>query len=266
MSLLDLTKRNVQRNFRLYTIYLLSMIIGVVIQFTFSSLMYNQDILDTLQNRDNFRNGVIIASVVVFLFIIFFILYANSFFMRQRKKEFGLYLLLGLSERQITLMVFYETLFIGAISLLSGILLGGLLSKLFGMLLMNLMQYDHVISLSFPIQAIGSTAALFFLLAIIISVQSYWMIRRVQLIELFHAKEKMEKPVQPSAFLALLSILLLGLAFFLIGIGKGSVYWQEHASSELDYRNGRHNWRDLFILPSVCWLDPSIHEPPQKIP
>ena len=226
MSLLDLTKRNVQRNFRLYTIYLLSMIIGVVIQFTFSSLMYNQDILDTLQNRDNFRNGVIIASVVVFLFIIFFILYANSFFMRQRKKEFGLYLLLGLSERQITLMVFYETLFIGAISLLSGILLGGLLSKLFGMLLMNLMQYDHVISLSFPIQAIGSTIALFFLLAIIISVQSYWMIRRVQLIELFHAKEKMEKPVQPSAFLALLSILLLGLAFFLIGSGKGSVYWQ----------------------------------------
>jgi putative ABC transport system permease protein len=233
MSLLDLTKRNVQRNFRLYTIYLLSMIIGVVIQFTFSSLMYNQDILDTLQNRDNFRNGVIIASVVVFLFIIFFILYANSFFMRQRKKEFGLYLLLGLSERQITLMVFYETLFIGAISLLSGILLGGLLSKLFGMLLMNLMQYDHVISLSFPIQAIGSTIALFFLLAIIISVQSYWMIRRVQLIELFHAKEKMEKPVQPSAILAILSILLLGLAFFLIGSGKGSVYWQEHALASL---------------------------------
>ena len=153
--------------------------------------------------------------------------------MRQRKKEFGLYLLLGLSERQITLMVFYETLFIGAISLLSGILLGGLLSKLFGMLLMNLMQYDHVISLSFPIQAIGSTIALFFLLAIIISVQSYLMIRRVQLIELFHAKEKMEKPVQPSAFLALLSILLLGLAFFLIGSGKGSVYWQEHALASL---------------------------------
>ncbi|MFC5650231.1 ABC transporter permease [Paenibacillus solisilvae] len=233
MSLLDLTKRNVQRNFRLYTIYLFSMIIGVIIQFTFSSLMYNEDILDSLQNRTNFRNGVIIASVVVFMFIIFFILYADTFFMRQRKKEFGMYLLFGLSERQITLMVFYETLFIGAISLIVGILLGGLLSKLFGMLLMNLMEYDHVISLSFPIQAIGSTAALFFLLAVIISAQSYFMVRRVQLIELFHAKEKMEKPVRSSQLLALLSILLLGVAFFLIGSGKGSVYWQDYSLASL---------------------------------
>ncbi|WP_026583624.1 ABC transporter permease [Bacillus sp. J33] len=230
MNLFQLTIRNVQRNFRLYTIYFLSMIIGVMIHFTFSSLMYNKDILAAIENKSNFQTGVTISSVAVFLFIIFFILYCNSFFMKQRKKEFGMYVLFGMSEWQITFMIFYETLMLGAVSLVAGILLGGLLSKLFGMILMNLMQYDNVISLSFPIEAIGTTILLFFLLAIIISVQSYFNIRRVQLIELFHAKEKMDKPFQSSPLLAFLSIFLIGLAIVLITRGKESSVWQDYTT------------------------------------
>lgn len=233
MSLFDLTIRNVKRNFRLYSIYLFSMIIGVIIQYTFSSLMYNKDVIKALQNRASFETGVSIASVAVFLFIVFFILYANSFFMRQRKKEIGMYLLYGLSERQVVRMVFYETLSIGAIALIAGILLGGLLSKLFGMLLMNLMEYEQPISLTFPIQAIAITVALFFLLALIISAQSYILVNRVQLTELFHAKSKAEAPVKVSAGWALLSMLLLAAAFTLIYSGKGSVFWQEYASASL---------------------------------
>ncbi|MFC4099484.1 ABC transporter permease [Paenibacillus xanthanilyticus] len=228
MSLLDLTLRNVQRNFRLYTIYLVSMIIGVVIHFTFSSLMFNDDILSALENRDNFRMGVSVASVVVFVFIIFFILYANSFFMRQRKKEFGTYLLFGMREGQITRMVFYETLVLGAVSLVCGILLGGLLSKLFGMLLMKLMQYDSVISLSFPLGAVGTTVAVLLALAVFVTLQSHFVIRRVQLIELFRAKERMEKPIDANRWLALLAVALLAAAFVVIGGGATSVMWQEY--------------------------------------
>jgi putative ABC transport system permease protein len=255
MSLLDLTIRNVRRNFRLYTIYLFSMILGVIIHFTFSSLIYNKDILNVLENRENFQNGAAIASIVIFLFIIFFILYANSFFMRQRKKEFGMYLLLGLSERQITLMVFYETLLIGGISLVAGILIGGLLSKLFGMLLMSLMQYDHAISLSFPIQAVGTTVGLFFLLAVIISIHSHVMIRRVQLVELFHAGEKMEKPIKPSSLLAILSIVLLGSAFIVISRGIESVFWQDYSlPSMLVVTVGIIGGTYLFFRQFAGWL------------
>lgn len=157
MKLLDLSWRNVRRNFRIYSIYLISMIIGVVIQFTFSSLIFNEDVLAALENEENFQVGLIAASIVVFLFIIFFILYANTFFMNQRKKEFGMYLLYGMSERQIALMVFVETFILSSISLVIGILTGGLLSKFSGMLLMNLMQYDEVISFTFPLEAIGAT-------------------------------------------------------------------------------------------------------------
>lgn len=233
MTLLELTLRNVKRNFRLYSIYLFSMVAGVIVQYTFSSLMFNADVLDALQNRDTFQVGAAIASVTVFLFIIFFILYANSFFMRQRKKEFGMYLLYGLTEKQVVRMVFYETLVICAASLVTGILLGGLLSKLFGMLLMNMMQYDQPVSLSFPIEAIAATAALFFLLALVISAQSYFMVNRLQLTELFHAKAKAEKPVRVSAVWAFVAVLLLVTAFALIYSGKGSAVWQEYATPSL---------------------------------
>lgn len=228
MSLLDLSWRNMKRSFRLYSIYFISMLIGVIIHFTFSGLMFNDDILEALENKQNFRIGVSVASVVIFLFIIFFILYANSFFMKQRKKEFGMYLLYGMSERQIALMVFLETLFLSAISLVCGILVGGLLSKFFGMLLMNLMQYDDVITFAFPIEAVGTTILLFAVLICIISVQSYMSVRRVQLVELFHAKAKMDKPQKFTSWLALCSILLLGIAYFLISREGSSVFWKEY--------------------------------------
>ncbi|MEC0168261.1 ABC transporter permease [Paenibacillus graminis] len=255
MSLLDLTVRNVKRNFRLYSIYLFSMIAAVIIQFTFSSLMYNEDIMDALQNRANFQTGVGIVSLVVFLFIIFFILYANSFFMKQRKKEFGMYLLYGLTERQITRMVFYETLIMSAISLFTGILIGGLLSKLFGMLLMNLMHYDHVISLTFPIPSIAATIGVFLLLAIIISVQSHIMLNRVQLTELFHARQKMEKPVRISSVWAMIAVLMLGIAFALISSGKGSVFWQDYATvSMIAVTLGIIGGTFLFFRQFAGWL------------
>ncbi|MHA6480488.1 ABC transporter permease [Paenibacillus sp. strain BS8-2] len=233
MSLLQLTLRGARRNFKIYSIYLLAMIIGVIIHFTFSSLMYNEDILDALRNSDMFRQGVTIASVAISLFIILFILYANSFFMKQRKKELGMYLLLGMNERQVTFMLLYETLAMGAFSLVTGMLLGGLLSKWFGMLLMKLMEYDQAVSLSFRGGAIGTTALVFLAIIVIISIQNLIMVRRVQLVELFRARATSEKPIAASPVLAWLSILLLAEAYTLILLGRESFLWQDYGTLSL---------------------------------
>ncbi|MFD1956313.1 ABC transporter permease [Paenibacillus thailandensis] len=263
MSLIDLTLRNVKRNFRLYAIYLLSMIIGVVIFYTFSSLMYNEDITEALSNRRNFQLGIMIASAAVFLFILFFILYANSFFMRQRKKEFGMYLLFGMNEWQITRIVFYESLALGGISLVVGILLGGLLSKLFGMLLMSLMRYDQVISLNFPVQALAVTVSIFAFLILIITVQSHLSVKRVQLIELFHAGSKMEKPVQTSRLLALVAVFMLVVSFVIIGGGKTSVFWTDYSTASLlAVAVGIIGGTYLFFSQFVGWLLETIRSKP----
>ncbi|WP_221568354.1 ABC transporter permease [Alkalihalobacillus sp. TS-13] len=228
MNLIDLSWRNMKRNFRLYTIYFISMLVGVVIYFTFSGLMFNDDVVAAIENKENYKTVISIASVIVFLFIVFFIMYANSFFMKQRKKEFGMYLLYGMKERQVATMVFFETLFLSAISVTCGILIGGLLSKFFGMVLMNLMHYNEEISFSFPIEAIVSTVVLFALLIVFITVQSYFSVRRVQLVELFHAKEKMEKPLTFSMPLAILSIILIVASYYTITIAGDTDIWKDH--------------------------------------
>lgn len=232
MNLVDLSWRNMKRNFRLYTIYFISMFVGVVIYFTFSGLMFNKDVVAAIQNKENYKMVISLASVIVFLFIVFFILYANSFFMKQRKKEFGMYLLYGMKERQVAAMVFFETLFLSAISVFSGILIGGLLSKFFGAVLMNLMRYNEDISFAFPLEAIVSTVLLFALLIIIITIQSYFNVRRVQLVELFHAKEKRDKLFTFSFGLALLSIILIAGSYYMITIGDTDI-WKDHFKETL---------------------------------
>lgn len=222
-----------KRNFRLYTIYFISMLVGVVIYFTFSGLTYNEDVVAAIQNKENYQTVISIASVIVFLFIVFFILYANSFFMKQRKKEFGMYLLYGMKERQVATMVFFETLFLSAFAVSGGILIGGLLSKFFGMVLMNLMHYNDDISFAFPLKAILSTILLFLLLIVIITIQSYINVRRVQLVELFHAKEKMDKPFKFSFVLAILSILLIAGSYYTITLSEHTDIWKEHTNATL---------------------------------
>jgi putative ABC transport system permease protein len=208
------------------------MLVGVIIYFTFAGLMFNEDVVAAIQNKENYKTVIFIASMIVFSFIVFFILYANSFFMKQRKKEFGMYLLYGMKERQVATMVFFESLFLSAISVSSGILIGGLLSKFFGAVLMNLMHYNEDISFSFPLEAILSTILLFALLIVIITIQSYINVHRVQLVELFHAKEKMDKPLKFSFGLALLSIILIVGSYFTITLGDTDL-WKDHFKETL---------------------------------
>lgn len=264
MSLLQLTVRGARRSFKLYAIYLFAMIAGVVIHFTFSSLMYNDDILDALRNSDMFRQGVTIASVAISLFIVLFILYANSFFMKQRKKELGMYLLLGMNERQVTLMLMYETVALGAISLVSGMLLGGLLSKWFGMLLMKLMEYDQTVSLSFRPGAIGTTALVFAAIILIISVQNLVMVRRVQLVELFRARATSEKPIAASPVLALLAVGLLAQAYALILLGRDSFFWKEYGTlSLIAVSVGITAGTWLFFRQFTAWLLGRLRKTPR---
>ncbi|QHW34051.1 FtsX-like permease family protein [Paenibacillus rhizovicinus] len=255
MTLLELSLKNVRRNLGLYTIYGISMVIGIMIFFSFSSVMYNPDILDALENAQNFQTGFLIGSSVIVLFVVLFILYANSFFIRQRKKELGMYMLYGMKERHLLLMLLYETLALGAAALLAGGLLGGLLSKIFGALLMNLMKYDQAISLDYPVQAIIATLAVFVVLIAAAAIQSYLLIARVQLVDLFRAKEITEKPIRTSAVLAVLAVLLLGTSLFIVGSGKQSAFWSDHAGASLIYCSiGIVAGTYLFFRQFAGWL------------
>lgn len=86
---------------------------------------------------NNMLSGV---SVFVAFVLGFLIIYANRFLMKRRNKEFGIYLTLGMSKRKISLILFFETLIIGCISLVVGLVLGTLLSQVMSLFVANMFE------------------------------------------------------------------------------------------------------------------------------
>ncbi|HDM9180776.1 TPA: ABC transporter permease, partial [Listeria innocua] len=100
---------NMRKNFNQYIVYFVSLIVCVLVFFTFVSLSYNPLIDKVFKRWELFGPAMFSsASLMLILFIFFFIFYSNSFFLKRRKREIGLYSLLGLRKSQIVLVLFYE--------------------------------------------------------------------------------------------------------------------------------------------------------------
>lgn len=149
------------------------------------------------------------TSFVLIGFVAIFIGYSNAFFTKKRKKEVGLYSLLGVRKKNIARMLFFENVIIGAITLVCGLVLGVILSRLFIMLLLKLVGAPVDVSFSIPMEAIMTTTITFTVITIFTSLQSYLLIYRFKLIELFQAEKKGEKVPKASIVSAVVSIILL---------------------------------------------------------
>ncbi|WP_249685455.1 FtsX-like permease family protein, partial [Bacillus velezensis] len=97
------------------------MIFSILLCFTFKALQHNSPISEA---EDNIGRGFQLASVMLIIFVAIFIIYSNGFFTRKRKNEIGLYSLLGIRNKEIGKMLFYENMLIGLLSLVIGIVIG----------------------------------------------------------------------------------------------------------------------------------------------
>ncbi|MFC4619808.1 FtsX-like permease family protein [Camelliibacillus cellulosilyticus] len=215
MTLTKLAFRNIKRNLKNYMVYFVSMIFSILIYYTFTSLEYNSQIKAASDASKKIASAFQFSSVLLILFVAVFIIYSNGFFTRKRKKEVGLYSLLGLRKKQIGKMLFYENLAMGIVSLIIGILLGALLSEVFLVLLLKLMHLNLHVRFEVPLAAILNTAIVFLIIILYTSFQGYRLIYRFKLIELFHADKKGEAVPKGSIALALLSILLIAVGYYL---------------------------------------------------
>ena len=127
-----LAVRNVRRSFRDYGVYLLTLTFGVCLFYTFNSLDGQGAMVYLSRSLNEMAKAIMIFidifSVVVAVVLACLILYANRFLLRRRKRELGTYLLLGLSQGQVSRLLFLETGIIGLISLAAGLALGFLAS------------------------------------------------------------------------------------------------------------------------------------------
>jgi putative ABC transport system permease protein len=156
-----------------------------------------------------------VSSVMLIIFVAVFIIYSNGFFTRKRKKEVGLYSLLGIRKKQIGKMLFYENMLMGLMSLIIGIAIGSVLSKLFLELLVSMMGLNLNVHFEVPIAAIVDTAIIFFVIILYTSLQGYRLIYRFKLIELFRAEREGEAMPKGSVIMAFISVFLIGSGYFL---------------------------------------------------
>ncbi|WP_282936085.1 ABC transporter permease [Paenibacillus sp. RC67] len=215
MTLFQLAGKNIRKNFTNYFLYFASMIFSIVVYFTFVSLKYDSTILATSDSSPKISSVFTGASVVLMIFVAIFIWYSNSFFTRKRKKEVGLYSLLGVRKKQIGRMLFYENFIMGILALIIGMLLGSILSQLFVSVLMKVMGYDVIANFHISPQAIINTVVVFTVITVITSFHGYRLIYRFKLIELFQADKEGEQEPKASWTIALLALILIGVGYWL---------------------------------------------------
>ncbi|MFU8649675.1 FtsX-like permease family protein [Lysinibacillus sp. RSDA_15] len=214
MTLFSLARKNIQRNLSNYFLYIASMVFSIVIYFTFVTLKYNDDLSALKQSSQQIKGLMSASSVVLLFFIVIFMGYSNSFFMKKRKKEVALYSLLGVRKQKIGLLLFFENLVIGLVSLVLGIVLGFFMSQGLLMILVRLMGYEIVGNLTFSIEALVNTTVIFTVLFLFTSLQGYRVIYQFKLIDLFHAEKQGEQIPRASLVAAVLGTALIAFGYY----------------------------------------------------
>ncbi|TXR73651.1 FtsX-like permease family protein [Bacillus sp. BF9-10] len=228
MTPFSIIKKNLQRNLKNYVLYFASMILSIVIYFIFVSLQYNDYIVKQTNTAKGIADVFQASSVILIIFVAIFIWYSNSFFTKKRKKEIALYSLLGFPKRQIGTMLFYENLIIGIIALIIGMSIGALLSKVFSMLLLKVMQLSTAISFSISLEAIMHTILIFTIIILITSFHGYSIIYKFKLIELLQAERQGEPIPKGSIWTALLGIILVISSYWFALQPIFSSIWLDH--------------------------------------
>lgn len=193
-----LALRNVRRSFRDYGVYLLTLTFGVCLFYTFNSLDGQSAMAFLAQNGNPIVDVILILidvfSVFVAVVLGCLILYANSFLLRRRKRELGTYLLLGLSQGQVSRLLFLETGIIGLVSLAAGLSLGVLASQGLSMLTLSMFcVYVPQFAVSFSLRALIKTMLYFGVIFLIVMAFSGVQVSRAKLIDLIYGGRKNEE-------------------------------------------------------------------------
>ena len=120
--------RNMKNNQKFYVPYIITCIITVAMYYIISSIAGNSA-LDTMRGAESLKMILEVGTGVVAIFSVIFLFYTNSFLMKRRKKELGLYNMLGMEKRHIAKVLFWETVYLAMIALVAGMAAGVLLYK-----------------------------------------------------------------------------------------------------------------------------------------
>lgn len=209
MMLFKLSFKNMKKSFKDYTIYFLTLMLGVAIFYIFNSLDSQTAMLRLTQSTKEIIELLVMllsgTSVFVAGILGFLIVYASNFLIRRRKEEFGIYMTLGMGRRDISKILLGETILIGCISLAAGLIIGIFGSQFMSILVSKMFEADlSGYTFIYSSAATGKTILYFGIMYLIVMVFNAAAISRFKLIDLLSANKKNEKSAMRSSFLSVL--------------------------------------------------------------
>lgn len=205
---------NIKKNEKVYIPYLLTCIGTIMMFYNMSFLTVSKDI-GNLSDSGSLRSLLYFGSIVIAIFSVIFLFYTNSFLIKRRKKEFGLFNILGMEKRHIARIMFFETLLIGAVSLVVGILGGILLSKIMILLLFKIISFEVTFGFEIPKQSLFYTVALFSGIFIVNLIYNLYQVYRSKPIELLKGGSVGEREPKTKWILAVISVICLGSGYYI---------------------------------------------------
>jgi len=221
--LFKISLKNIRKSLKDYTVYFFTLILGVAIFYVFNAIDSQSVMLDVRENMmdiiklmNNMLSGV---SVFVSCILGFLIIYASRFLIKRRNKEFGIYLTLGMSKRKISVILFFETLLIGIVSLVAGLVIGTILSQFMSVIVANMFDADMTkFKFIFSMKACIKTLIYFAIMYVLVMIFNTFSISRCKLIDLLNAGKKTEKVTMKNPVVCTI--------VFVIGVGILSyAYW-----------------------------------------
>lgn len=204
----------IRKNKKMYLPYILTSIGMVMMYYIIIFLQFSQSIKDAVQSS-TVSEILGLGSWVIAIFSCIFLFYTNSFLIKRRKKEFGLYNILGMDKHNLGIILFWETLIIAVISLVIGLAAGIAFSKLAELVFLNLLKSDTTFDLTVSSQGIGLCAIIFTVINILLFFNSLRQVRFSSAISLVRSEQTGEKPPKGNRLLGILGVLLLGGAYYI---------------------------------------------------
>lgn len=204
----------IKNNRKFYLPYILSCI-GMIAMYYIMHFLSCSPLINALPHGRDIFLVLSLGKYVIAIFSLFFLFYTNSFLLKRRYKEFGLYNVLGMNKKNISSIILWESSFIASVGILSGVILGIAFSKLFELVFLKITKSDIGYIFSIPFEAIIYTVLIFAAIFALLTIKSLISIARSDPLELMNSQSFGEKPIKANWIVSIIGILILCGAYYM---------------------------------------------------
>ncbi|QAT43681.1 ABC transporter permease [Aminipila luticellarii] len=203
---------NMKKNSRMYLPFCLAST-GTIAMFYMLEAIAESNGLSMIRGGETLRAILNFGCFIIGMFACIFLFYTNNFLMKQRKKELGIYNVLGMGKRHIGIILFFETILLYGINIVTGLISGAVISKFIFLILLKMMDCEIPIAFSVEKKAVATAIVLFGLIFFAMLLSNIRQIRLAKPVELLQSANAGEKEPKTKGLLAIAGVITLGAGY-----------------------------------------------------